>query len=68
MIKKINDIRYKYAMVKVQFRWVDYEKIRGVFPAFRGESANDYFKRLAEKLTKMHMEGEIWYALIVMKK
>ena len=59
MIKKINDTRYKFDMVKVQFRWVDYEKIRAIFPAFKGESAQAYFRRLADRLQVLHREGEI---------
>ena len=45
--KPIKDERYKYLMVKVIFRWVDYERIKAVFPAQRDESASSYFQRLA---------------------
>ena len=59
MIKKINDDRYAFDMVKVQMRWVDYAKIRAVFPAFKGESARAYFQRLADRLQVLHKEGDI---------
>ena len=58
--KPITDSKgYKYLQVQVRFRWVDYEKIRSVFPAFKDESAASYFKRLADKMQIAHLRGDI---------
>ena len=46
-IKPIKDERYRYLMVKLTIRWVDYERLRDIFPAQRDESASSYFTRLA---------------------
>lgn len=59
MIKPVNDDRYKFQMVRIVARWVDWCRIREVFPAFKDESAKDYIKRLADKLQLMHQRGEI---------
>lgn len=42
--------RYKFQMIQVKFRWVDYCRIRHTFPAEQGESAASYFRRLAKWL------------------
>ena len=52
MVKPINDKRYNFLMVKLLIRWVDYERIRSVFPSERGESAASYFRRLGLWLKK----------------
>jgi hypothetical protein len=56
MIKPMKDRRYNYLMVKVQFRWVDWERLRDIFPADRGESASDYFQRMAKWLQEKKRE------------
>lgn len=47
MINKSKDKRYKFAMVTAKFRWVDFVRIKYIFPAEKGESAASYFRRLA---------------------
>lgn len=38
---------YKFIRVRLNIRWVDYCRIRAVFPALKGESVCDYFRRFA---------------------
>lgn len=38
---------YKFARVRLNIRWVDYMRLRHIFPAVRGESVASYFTRLA---------------------
>jgi hypothetical protein len=47
MIKPIKDERYKFEMVIPMMRWVDFQRIRHIFPGVRGESMPHYFRRLA---------------------
>ncbi len=50
MIKPTSEPAYKFEQVKFRIRWVDYMKLRNIFPTEKGESAASYFKRLAKWL------------------
>ena len=39
--------KYKFDRVQLRIRWVDYEKIRHIFPPMENESCANYFMRFA---------------------
>ena len=50
---------YKFQRVRLNIRWVDYQRIRAVFPAMREESAQSYFRRLALWIQTFKGIGEV---------
>ena len=58
-LKPLKDERYNFKQVVIRFRWVDYQRIRAVFPAQREETAVSYFRRLALWLQTFKGIGEI---------
>ena len=50
---------YKFERVRLNIRWVDYKRIRSVFPAYKNESVADYFRRFALWVQTFKGIGEI---------
>ena len=50
---------YKFQRVRLNIRWVDYQRIRHVFPAMKGESVMSYFRRFALWVQTFKGIGEI---------
>ena len=50
---------YKYQRIRLNIRWVDYQRIRAVFPAMREESAMSYFRRFALWVQTFKGIGEV---------
>ena len=50
---------YKFERVRLNIRWVDYQRIRAVFPAYKGESVMSYFRRFALWIQTFKGIGEI---------
>jgi len=51
--------KYKFERVCLNIRWVDYQRIRAVFPPLREESAQAYFRRFALWVQTFKGIGEI---------
>lgn len=60
--KPVKDKRYKFLMCRLQIRWVDYIRLKNIFPQTSHESASSYFRRLSLFLASMdigRMKGGI---------
>ena len=50
---------YKFEQKIIRMRWVDYQRIRAVFPAMRAETMQSYFRRFALWIQTFKGIGEI---------